>query len=829
MKKLFLIDGNSLANRAFYALPFLTNKKGEPSGAVFGFLNLLIKLIQEEKPDELIVAFDVSRKTFRTEIYQEYKAQRKPMPEELRSQLPVIKEMLKIMNIAVKEQSGVEADDIIGTICKNRDDMQRIVITGDRDLLQIINPSCEVWLTKKGITDLLKVSVENIDEHFGYLPFQVPDMKGLMGDASDNIPGVLGVGEKTALKLIQQFQTLEGVYENIEEISGKLKEKLLADKDNAFLSKNLATIKTDCVVENMKGEYSFPLLKEVYDFCYEWNFSSLLKKKEIFEENVNFSNITERIKIENLDDVRKIKKEINNYLSLNFEKMEISTNKSKVYFVEPVFSMFSQGLDFKDLLIELKSVFEDEKIIKISTSVKSDMHILDKLNIKIENYFDVNVAQYLINGGLKIGEDFETGELALLMKNQKKLLQEMDLESLFYSCELPLVKILFEMEKNGFKIDRNKLKELSGFFNAENERIKKEIFGFSGEEFNVSSPKQVSHILFEKLQLKSYNNKKLSTGIDYLLDMQHQHPIISKIIEYRKINKILTTYITVYEKIIAEKGDVIHTVFNQTLTATGRLSSSDPNLQNIPTRDEMGKELKKIFVSKFENGKILSADYNQIELRLMAHLSGEQEFIKAYNQGKDIHSLTASKIFQIPLEKVTDSQRSSAKAVNFGVIYGISDYGLSQTIKSTKKDAKNFIDTFFESNKKIKEFNNDCVEFAEKNGFVKTMFGRIRKIPEINASNTILKNFAKRTAMNMPLQGSASDIIKFAMIKVFESLKGLKSQLILQIHDELVIDVYEGEEEKVLEIVKKEMENVIKLSINLPVSINLGQSLFECK
>lgn len=833
MKRIFLIDGNSLANRAFYALPFLTNLKGEPSGAVYGFANLLIKLITDEKPDDVIVAFDHARRTFRNDIYADYKGTRKPTPPELLSQFPVIKEMLKKMEITTIESAGIEADDIIGTLARDIKDAKKYIISGDRDLLQLIDDETEVWLTRKGLTELQKLTNTNMPEQMGFYPKQIIDMKALMGDASDNIPGVPGIGEKTALKLIDMYVNLENLYKNIDEISGKLKQKLIDGKDSAFMSQNLATIRTDCKVKYVLDGQKFPFSQDVYQFFVDWNFSSLVGRKDLFVEgvkDVNKRTDINRIKIEKIEDVRELKRKIKGWLGYSLSKLEFSAGNNEIYYLDSVISMFAETLSLEEVLEELRDIFEDEKVLKITQAAKSDMHKLRAQNIHLKNFFDIEISSYLLSAGIKInGGEIEISDFYREFLGQKEKIEEQGLNEILYNCEFPLVEVLCSMEENGFQIDEKKLYELDDEYSKAVSALQKEICEMAGEEFNLNSPKQVSDILFNKLGLKSYNNKKLSTGSEYLLEMLDQHPIIASILSYRKLNKLQTTYISVYKKICENSGNIIHTVFNQTLTSTGRLSSSEPNLQNIPTRDDIGKNIRKLFISKFKGGEIISADYNQIELRLMADMSGEEELIEAYKRGDDIHALTASQIFNVPINEVTASQRRDAKAVNFGIIYGISDYGLAQNIRTSRKRAKDYIDSYFSRYPKVKEFSDKNIEFARKNGYIKTAFGRIRNIPEINASNFNTRSFAERVAMNMPLQGTASDVIKFAMINVFEELKELKSQLILQIHDELIVDVYPGEEDKVRKILKNCMEDIYKNKVKLIVSINEGKSLFDCK
>lgn len=837
MSKLVIVDGNSLANRAFYALPFLTNSKVEPSGAIYGFANLLSKIIVDYQPDGIVVAFDHARKTFRNEIYAEYKGTRKPTPPELISQFPKIKEMLGIMNIKVVEKEGIEADDIIGTIAKNSN-CDKIILSGDRDLLQLISNDTEVWLTIKGVTEILKVSESNLCEHFGIeKPSQIIDLKALMGDSSDNIPGVKGIGEKTALKLLDEFGDLDGVYEHIEEVKGKNQEKLLDGKTMAYLSKTLATIKTDCEFEFDLNEtaYDFPFTQKTYDFFNEWNFNTLMKRKDLFEEMTQFEIIDEnieKIKLQSIDDIKKMKEQIGDEFAYSIERLEFCVSKDKMYYVDKVIDMFNPTVSLEEILLELKSVFENENVVKVTDSAKKDLHIFDRLKIGIKNYYDLTLAGYVLYTGIT-GDKTSNIPTNLFFSKKKlfdKNMEDFGSKNLYYSCELPLVKVLFSMEKIGFKIDKEELEKIDDEFSKELIETTSQIYELAGEEFNINSPKHVANILFEKLGLKAQNNKKQSTSIEILTEILHQHPIVEKIIKYRKYQKFKTSYVEVYKK-LCESSDIIHTQFNQTLTNTGRLSSSEPNLQNIPTKDEDGKVLRKIFISKFENGQLISADYNQIELRLLADMSKEESLVETYNAGGDIHALTASQIFGIPIEEVNSFQRHSAKAVNFGVIYGISDYGLAQNLRIPQFKAKEYISSYFARYPKIKTFNEDCVKFAHQNGYIKTKYNRVRHIPEINSSNYNLRAFAERVAMNMPLQGTASDIIKFAMIEVYGKLKQakLKSELILQIHDELIVDVYPGEMEIVTKILKETMENVVNLEVPLIVNIGKGKNLYECK
>ncbi len=832
MDKLLIVDGNSIANRAFYALPFLSNHNGQPSGAVFGFANILIKIIGELSPTHLVIAFDHARKTFRNEIYPEYKMQRKSTPEELISQFPLIKQMLSAMNIKTIEESGIEADDIIGSISKSCD-CTKIILSGDRDLLQLIDDNTSVWLTKKGVSEVDKVDKDKIKEEFEITPEQVIELKALMGDTSDNIPGVSGVGEKTAKALILEYGSLDYVYKNIESIRPKLQEKLINDKEIAYISKTLATIKTDCDInfnlEECKIVYPLPI--SAYNFFKDMDFTSLVRNKLLFSEETtdeSTNNVTERVKLtkENLDKLNSLKSD---YFCYNLSDMEFIIDGT-IYYLDKVIDMFSDGLDVDEVILSLKPIFENDKALKITASAKQDMHLLCKYGIKLNNYFDLAVGDYIINAGLKQASNFSLEDYLDKYNSLKKQISENKLDIIYEDIEKPLIEILFNMERDGFRVNRERLFELDKEYSEKLEKLTKEIYSEAGEEFNINSPKQVAHILFDKLGIKSYNNKKQSTKAGILEELRHI-PLVDNILTYRKFAKLKNTYIDVYEKLTSESGDVIHTTFNQTLTSTGRLSSSEPNLQNIPTRDDYGKNLRKIFVSKFGGGKIISADYNQIELRLLADMSGEEDLIKSYKEGRDIHSLTASQIFNVDIDKVTPLERREAKAVNFGIIYGISEYGLSQNIKITVDSAKKYISSYFSRYPKVKEFMDNNVAFAKEKGYAVTKFGRIRKIPEINSSKYNIRMFGERVAMNMPLQGTASDIIKLAMIRVAKSLKdkNLKSQLILQIHDELIIDTYPGEEEVVKTVLKEAMENVATLNVPLVVSMGEGESLYDCK
>ena len=828
--KFLIVDGNSLAYRAYYAMPFLTSPEGTNTGAVFGFFNMLLKAIEDNTPNYIAVAFDFSKHTFRTEIFKDYKGTRQETPPELREQFPIIKELLKKLKIAVFEMENIEADDIIGTLAKSSKTTKNLILSGDRDLLQLIDTNTEVLLTKHGTTSTKSMTLESLKEEMHITPSQVVDLKALMGDNSDNIPGVKGVGPKTAQDLIEAYGTLENVYKHIDELKGSLKEKLIKDKEMAFLSYTLAKIKTDVELdfklENLKLHYPFDVsIKE--DFK-RFGFGMFLKRNIYAEvKEVEEKSQSKNIEIDSLEILENLK--LSNTFAFNFNgNIEFSTNSDTIYTLKKNFDLFSKSIETNDVILKLKNVLEDDSILKLTSDLKQELHLLKNLGIEVKNVFDLKLGAYLIGGSKNITTS--TNTYFELYEDIKTKLKNLDLEKLYYNIELPLLYVLYDMESAGFKINSKELLELSDKYTKELSELENSIQELAGEQFNVKSPKQLASILFDKLGLKAkFFHKKNSTNIDVLNELASEHPIVPLIIRYRKIQKLHSTYIEPYIELVKNSGDIIHTVFNQTLTATGRLSSSEPNLQNIPVRDDEGKLLRKLFISRFDGGNIISADYNQIELRLLAHYSGDEKLVNAYKENKDIHTLTASQVFGVPESEVTPIQRRSAKAVNFGIIYGISDFGLSQNANLSRKEAKLYIEKYFATYPSVKEYMDSNVKFARENGYIKTIMGRIRRIPEINSNVYQTRQFGERVAMNMPLQGSASDIIKMAMIKVEEALKNLKSKLILQIHDELIVDTYPGEESTVKQILKDCMENVVTLKVPLPVDINVGKTWFDCK
>lgn len=835
MNKVVIIDGNSLVNRAYFALPPLATSKGKIYNAVYGFVNILTRLITEYQPSHLVVAFDAGRKNFRHEMYAEYKGTRKGMPPELAEQMQPLKDCLKAMNIKIVEQPGIEADDIIGTLSK-RFTLPCVIVTGDKDCLQLINDKNEVWLTKHGISDIVSMNERHLREEMNLTPSQVIDLKGLMGDASDNIPGVAGVGEKTAKNLLELYSTVEGVYENIDNISGKLKEKLQADKEMAFLSKKLATIvldanfeceQNDCVINN-------PFNENVFEMFKEFEFTSLLKRKDLF---LNLNIETEPEVEKNIIEPQSVAEFLEILSKQKVSNIAFLQNENEIQFAIDNETNYV----FKDyLLSDFKAIFEDAKLEKI-------VHCKKKLQKELETYncallgkcFDVSLAVYLLNCNVK-NEDIKRAfdYLGLMQVDVSNLfkakniceeqLKEKQLNDLYYNIELPLEDVLFDMEKVGVKIDVNTLENLADLYSDELNNLTQKIYEQAGEEFNINSPKKLGEILFEKLKLSDKGNKKRSTAVDKLELLYGTHPIVELILRYRTVAKLLSTYIDGLKPYI-HNDNTIHTTFNQTLTVTGRLSSNEPNLQNIPVRTDEGKQLRRMFVALDDNSVLLSADYSQIELRLLAHYSVDANLVKAYTSGQDIHTATASQIFGVDIENVTKEQRRAAKAVNFGIIYGISPYGLAKNIGISANDAKIYIDRYFETYPTIKNFLTNSIDMAKQKGYVTTLFGRRREINEVYSENHNQAMFGERAAMNMPLQGTASDIIKLAMVKLYNKLNnlGLKTKMILQVHDELIFNVPKNELDIVKQLVKEYMENVVQLNVPLEVEIKIGKNWYE--
>lgn len=870
MERLLILDSNSLLNRAFYAIPELTTSDGIHTNAVYGFTNMLFKMKEELKPDYIVAAFDRKGPTFRHKEYEDYKAGRKKMPPELAEQFPIVKELLDLLSISKYEIDGFEADDIIGSLAKyaEKNNIEVYVVTGDRDALQLASDNINVVITKKGVTETAVYDHKTFVEEFGVTPTQFIDVKGLMGDKSDNIPGVPGVGEKTAYKLIQTYGSVEEVLNNIDNISGKkLKENLENFREQAIFSKKLATIITEVPIEfdldEIKSQESYDkegLRKLFFKLQMKSMFDKLPKSDkdlEVTEESLNL------ITIDNLEELLNLSKSLDKvcYItydvinSTKYSEIELSkiylSNEDKVYLIN-FKNIYSVNKDEANLA--LKAIMENEELTKIIHDGKSLVTVLNKLDISIKTFeFDTAIAAYLIDSARSsydlltlineyLGEDI-TGEGEILegkvnfklrdiYELLKKKIDEEKMEELYYKVEHPLIFVLSSMEALGFNINKNMLDDLAIKFKEEITRTEKEIFDLAEEEFNINSPKQLGKILFEKLDLPVIKKTKTgySTNAEVLEKLQDKHEIIPKITYYRQITKLNSTYVEGLKNVIDSDGH-IHSSFNQTVTTTGRLSSTEPNLQNIPIKYEMGREIRKVFIPDEEGDILLSCDYSQIELRVLAHMSNDENMIDAFKHHSDIHTKTASEVFKVPIEDVTSLMRSRAKAVNFGIVYGISDFSLSQDLHITKKEASEYMDIYFERYPKIKGYLDSVMQEAKENGYVLTILNRRRFIPEIKSSNRIVKALGERLAMNAPIQGSAADIIKLAMVNVYNKLKEkeLKSTMILQVHDELILNVKENELEEVKQIVKDEMEKVLDMKVPLEVDTNMGKTWYEAK
>lgn len=847
MDNLLLIDGNSLINRAFYALPPLTNSKGEPTQAVYGFTTMLIGAIGKYKPKYIAVAFDLPAPTFRHKMYDGYKATRKKMPDELAVQLPILKEQLRLMNISIVEKPGYEADDIIGTLSRDQSVMTYI-ITGDRDSLQLIDDTTGVVMTKRGITETVLYDEKQLLADYGLTPRQVIDYKSLAGDGSDNIPGVPGVGDKTATGLIEKYGSLDGVYEHVGEIPGKLGEKLIAGEQSARLSYTLATIKTDVPLDEKTTDFTFdfPFSTAVRRFFIDNNFKSLLKRDELFgegpaspvgqTEQIEYNQVT----ISDLGELRAILDKSDAFsLVVTKSGVAISTDGNTEYFAPIMTNLIDPGFGYTDILKAVSPYLADKNKDKILFEAKKFKHELARYVYDLVNYDDVKLLQYLVD----MRVDSET--LENLLENAgfdknfpaaaafalaKKLLGEIEslgMTELYARAERPLIDVLFAMEERGVKVDVAKLDELGEKFTAEAAELADVIYRLAGRKFNINSPRQLATVLFDELKIP-YPKKgnKHSTNSEILDMIKDDHEIVRLASEYRSLMKLNSTYIEGFRKLLTPD-DVIHTDYKQTMTTTGRLSSAEPNLQNIPVREEEGKQLRGLFVAR-PGYTLVSADYSQIELRLMAHFSGDELMLKLYNDGEDIHARTAAEIFGVDISAVTSTMRREAKTVNFGIIYGISDYGLAQNLKCSPYVAKKYMAKYFERFKGIKPYLDGVVENAKKTGYTTTLLGRKRYIPELNAANYATRQFGERAAMNMPLQGSAADIIKLAMNAVYEKLADTNSRLILQIHDELIVETRDDEVEKIETILKDCMENAVKLRVPLTVDVEHGKSWIDC-
>ncbi|MEG0307134.1 MAG: DNA polymerase I [Clostridium sp.] len=875
-KTLAILDGNSLLYRGFYAIPELTTKEGVHTNAVYGFLNMLIKLKEDINPDYIVTTFDKSSKTFRHEEYEEYKAGRKKTPPELSMQFPIIREILCKMGISIFELDGYEADDLIGTISvlAEKDNMEVYVVTGDKDALQLATDNVNIVINKKGMSEKEIYNRERFVNDFEVTPKQYIDVKGLMGDKSDNIPGVPGVGEKTAFKLIKEYGSIENVLMNISNISGKkLKESLEEYSEQAIFSKKLATIITEVPVEipleQLKTKGSFNNY-EVREVCLKLQLKSILSKLQNLDVDTDGGVIQETkredAKFELIKDCSSLEKIISSIKGDMFVKFYVDNTNSFANISLGTIGILSQGtiyiISCKNLLeeskdrflISIKSIFENSDVYKISHGVKYGYTSLLKLGVDLDEVdFDLELAAYLLDSSkseysIKSIIEEKTGEVIsgegdsfianeiLAMKEiypiLKDKIESSDMNELLFNVEQPLTKAISYMEYEGFNIDRSELDKLGDKFSLEISELTTKIYELAGEEFNVNSPKQLGKILFEKLDLPVIKKTKTgySTNAEVLDALKDKHEIINKILYFRQITKLYSTYIEGLKHVIDEDGR-IHSNFTQTVTTTGRLSSTEPNLQNIPIRSENGRSIRKVFIPHNEESIILSADYSQIELRVLAHISGDENMIKAFNSNIDIHTATASEVFNVPIEEVTKTMRSNAKAVNFGIVYGIGDFSLAQDLGITRIEAKNYIDTYLHRYENVKKYMDMVIDEAEENSYVTTLLNRKRYIPEIKSSNKMIKALGKRLAMNAPIQGSAADIIKIAMVNVAKELKnkGLKSKLILQVHDELILNVYKNEVEQVKELVRNEMEGVLDLKVLLKADISIGDTWYEAK
>ncbi|MBA1335109.1 MAG: DNA polymerase I [Firmicutes bacterium] len=897
--KMVIIDGNSLVNRAFYALPPLTTKDGLPTNAVYGFLTMLFKIYEEQHPDYISVAFDRKEATFRHREYEGYKAQRKGMPEELAQQMPVLKDILDTLGVNRVEIEGYEADDIIGTLSRYGEGkgLEVLVVTGDRDALQLVSSEVKVIYTKRGVSEFELYDLDSIEKVYGLTPEKLVDLKGLMGDKSDNIPGVPGIGEKTALKLLHEFGSLEEVLGRLDELpNGKLKQSLVENAHQAVLSKKLAAIHRDIPIniDLSRCKSISPDIDNVLAKFSQLEFNSLFERaskllardKEIPVEHTALPSSTCEC-ISTLEELEKILYGIkegsgiaieivvstDDYIDFEIYGISLAWNEREGVYIPIMHSGYS--LDKSKVFERIKPIMENERIEKYGHHLKQDIIALRQQGIGLVNYrFDSEVFAYLLDPaassyqlekvafkylGTNIAglEDLagkgrgaiEFSELEMervcehmasrtesifrlkpVMENEIKL---MGMERLAYDIELPLIEVLADMELCGIKVDRKALVEYSEKLEDSIHSLTEEVYSLAGEEFNINSTRQLGEVLFNKLGLPPIKKTKTgySTDAEVLEQLKERHPIVEKVLEYRQLVKLKSTYADGLLKAINERTGRVHSSFKQTATATGRISSTEPNLQNIPVRLELGREIRRVFVPGDRSFVFVDADYSQIELRVLAHISGDRNLIDAFRENQDIHTQTAAQVFGVAPDKVTPSMRSSAKAVNFGIIYGISDYGLSQNLKIPRKKAAEYIHRYFAKYNGVKEYMDGIVREGHEKGMVKTILGRIRYLPELKSGNRNLRSFGERMAMNTPIQGSAADIIKLAMIKVHKGLKekALESRLILQVHDELIIEARRDEVEEVKALLKACMEEAVELRVPLRVDMGIGETWYEAK
>ncbi len=856
-KKLILIDGNSLVYRAFYALPLLQNSRGRYTNAIYGFLSMLFRLLEEEKPAYLAAAFDLAAPTFRHKIYAAYKATRSKTPDELGEQIPVVKEILQLMGIKVLEAEGYEADDIIGTLSQNASEagLKVLIVTGDADALQLVNGRVEVALTKKGISNLDIYNLANFKDKLGLTPEQVTDYKALKGDPSDNIPGVPGIGEKTAVKLLKEYDSLESVLKHVAAIPGqKLKESLSVNRQQALLSKDLATI-----CRNVPFNFSLEQLskkeensEKIYELFSELEFKRFLAKvgktSAKLEENGGADRYQPESSLLQEDDYPLLAAETAKTGQLYFAVGSVDCiTPGNLAVSAGTANYLIPTAAAEKFITAFAAIFSNPDIVKISAQGKSLYKLLAARGIPLKGLgFETSIAAYLFDPIRKdyslpvLAKDYlslettaeplnparDLGILKKLFPVFKKEIEKLHMEVLFYGLELPLVSVLAKMETRGIAVEAAILSELAADLMIKEEMLKNEIFALAGEEFNINSPKQLRVILFEKLNLPVLKRTKTgpSTDASVLEELANRHEIVAKILQHRYYFKLRTTYLEGLLKLRNPETGRIYTTYNQTITATGRLSSTEPNLQNIPVRQGEGSLIRKAFIPGIEDAVLLAADYSQIELRLLAHLSGDESLCRAFWEGQDIHKRTAAEVCRIPIEAVNDQLRSKAKAINFGIVYGMSDYGLSQSLNISRQEAAEFIEGYFARYPGVKAYIHNTINESRKRGYVTTLFNRRRYLPDINHKNYNLRSFAERTAMNTPIQGTAADIIKKAMVDIDEELKkgGYAAGMLLQVHDELVFEVPLAELEVTAAMVKRKMENVVSLCVPLTVDLKFG-------
>ncbi len=841
-KTFILIDGNSLMNRAFYALGGFTTKDGFPTNAIFGFIKFLFKIIEEEKPDYLAVTFDVHAPTFRHKLYKEYKGTRNPTPQELIVQFPALKEVLNAMHIRYVEMEGYEADDLMGTLSRAYENVRSVIYTGDRDAYQLVNEDVSVCFTKRGVSDTDRLTNENFFEKVGLTPAQIIEEKALMGDSSDNIPGVPGIGPKTALSLLQKYGTAEGVYEHLDELAAGLQKRLIAGKEDAKLSHTLATIDT-------KVPLSIPVEEFAVHIPFSAEARAALDKLEF--RTLVHSSLFDEYETSDAECVTLPEKEVFEAALAQADHFSFAEDGeggthvcigSTEYIFPLKKTLLEPGYFPEDITKLFAPLFAGNKRA-IVADYKALLHRFasSPVTCPVE---DVGLLSYLLNSGRKAttAEDFAR-EYALPASNcayalmrafrDAERVADDNCNRLYRELELPLSRVLYEMEETGVRVDEEKFPELSSRYAAEIDTLSRQIFSLAGCEFNLNSPAKLSEILFDRLGYSAKGVKKTarggySTNAEVLEQLAGEHEIARLILRYREIQKLRSTYIDGFLPLI--KDGIVHTTYNQTMTTTGRLSSANPNLQNIPVRREEGRELRKLFIAR-EGNVLVDADYSQIELRLLAHFSGAKLLRKAYHEGKDIHAATASLIFKVPPEKVTPELRRRAKAVNFGIIYGISAFGLAKDIGCSTTEAQGYIDGYFATYPEVKAYMEKNVRRAREDGYVTTILGRKRYMPELKSSNYTTRTFGERAAMNMPLQGSSADIIKLAMLGVVRRLReeGLRAKLVLQVHDELILDTPEEEAERTAAVLKDEMEKAAKLEVPLIADVSMGRSWYDAK